>query len=181
MRPIHSVTAHGRTYRVYTDQFEPSKTYLRIDNTPTTQSVGGHGLTGLYFDELADAVPRSAKSILMLGLGCGTVARLLRERGDRSRILGVEPDGVVLDLARRYFGLDGLNVTVVKQTAEEFLNSGCPVMFDAVIVDAYADVYEQVVVGPLLEKARSLIVAGGVLVVNDYTPDAGNVVIVERV
>eukprot|EP00439_Symbiodinium_sp_Y106_P011941 s5354_g1.t2 len=55
-------------------------------------------------------LPRQPRSILILGLGGGTVARALRALCPEASIVGVEMDDEVLDAARRHFGLDDLGV-----------------------------------------------------------------------
>jgi len=176
MHELHRVKANGKTYRIYEDD---AKRYLRIDGTMTTQSVGGEGPTGLYYDDIAGAVPLAAKSVLMLGLGAGTVFRLLRELGHEGRFFGVESDPTMLSLARSFFRLDELRVDIYPTSAEKF-NASCAMTFDVVIVDAYEAALTPVVTGTLLDSARGLVAAGGTLIVNDFREEEGNTVTVER-
>ena len=75
-------------------------------------------------------------SLLILGLGGGSAARLARALAPRARIVGVEIDPRVVALARRWFGLGELGLEVVRADAEGFL-AGCRERFDAVLEDVF--------------------------------------------
>ncbi len=81
---------------------------------------------------------------LLLGLGGGTVVRLLQRRfagGPALEIVGVDDDPRVLAIARQQFGIDRLGITVVQVDAADFLRQ-CRERgdrFDLVIVDLFRD------------------------------------------
>jgi spermidine synthase len=81
----------------------------------------------------AKAPPRS---LLMLGLGGGTTIRQLRHFVPCMRITAVEIDDAMVELGRRYMGLDELNVDVVIGDAYSYIDS-CNKQFDAVVDDVY--------------------------------------------
>jgi spermidine synthase len=57
--------------------------------------------------------------VLVLGLGAGSAARLVRALAPRARIVGGERSAEVLRAARRHFGLDALGVEVVHADARD--------------------------------------------------------------
>ena len=45
-------------------------------------------------------------SILILGLGCGTAAKIFSQKWPKAKIVGVEIDPEVIRVGKKYFGLD---------------------------------------------------------------------------
>jgi spermidine synthase len=74
--------------------------------------------------------------VLILGLGGGNVARLVRRLHSRTEIVGVELDDRVLDLARRWFDIDQLDVEVVRQCAGRFLRAD-ERYYDLIVEDVF--------------------------------------------
>jgi predicted membrane-bound spermidine synthase len=74
---------------------------------------------------------RSAKTVLMLGGGGGSLATMLARRGVEVTVVDIDP--VAEDLARRYFGLDQ-RVRWITQDAGDFLKS-CSDKFEALVID----------------------------------------------
>jgi predicted membrane-bound spermidine synthase len=134
-------------------------------------------LTGYSWDGLSlgcllrfDGPPRS---VLVLGLGGGTVTRQLRALLPDVRIVGVEIDDGVIDLARRWLHLDDSNVEVHVGDAYDFLARGTE-RFDAVIDDLFLTGAEDVVrsripEGDTLALVRSRVAPGGVVIANVIT------------
>lgn len=53
-------------------------------------------------------------SVLILGLGCGNVARLVSEKWSGTKIVGIEIDPVVVEVGKKYFDLDRIeNLEIV--------------------------------------------------------------------
>ena len=101
---------------------------------------------------------RQASSILILGLGCGTAAKVFSQKWPKAKIVGVEIDKEVIRLGKKYFGLgqipnlkiicsDGIKVVARNQKSEVRkskkntgswkLEAGSLDKFDLVIVDLY--------------------------------------------
>jgi spermidine synthase len=96
-------------------------------------------LTGHAWDALTGAAllhPETPASVLMLGLGGGTVLRQLRHFLPDTRLTAVEIDGDMIRLARTYMALDSLQVDVIHKDAFEFLARDTQ-PFDVVIDDLY--------------------------------------------
>jgi len=166
MLPLYTTTAHGRKYRVYQ---EGDRRFLRIGDTHTTQSVGGSGATGFYYDEVAEMVPSSAESVLILGLGCGTMARRICEMRksaghDYPFIVGVDNDRTIIEIGRQYFDLERWVDVWTIEDARTFDPKGQ--RFDAVLLDCYVDATKRVNV-----DRRDLVAMGGVYIENVYDPE----------
>jgi len=113
---------------------------LYVDGTFASCYEPGQVATGSVWDALAagiTALPRRRRgSVLLLGLGGGSAARVARALAPRARIVGVEIDRSVLRLARRWFDLDALGIEVVIDDARAYLER-CRRRFDAVLEDVF--------------------------------------------
>jgi SAM-dependent methyltransferase len=135
-----------------------------------------HVLTGYSWDGLAlGGLLRASgppSSVLILGLGGGTVARQLRTFHPQMRIVGIEIDPGVVDLARRYLHLpDDLEIHIAD--AYDWLARG-DTRFDVVIDDLFLTgatdvVRSRVPEGDTLGLLRRRLAPGGVVVANLIT------------
>ena len=112
-------------------------------------------------------------SVLILGFGGGTVARQLRTFLPSARIVGVEIDAGVIDLARRHMAMDTLGIDVVIADAYRFLEETTE-RFDAIIDDLFLTgpsdvVRSRVPEGDTLRGLVQRLTARGVLVANLIT------------
>jgi len=151
--------ANGRKYEV---KMYGQNKYLRLNDAQACQSVGGTGPTDLYYDEMALAVPPWSDEILILGLGCGTIARRLRELGSKAFIIGLDNDPVMLELGYKHFFLDEFVNMVCLGDARTF-HEKCPFTFDAVLIDCFRDNFQQI----HLPNAHNLVAPGGRLIINN--------------
>jgi spermidine synthase len=134
-----SPAAHRRAGRVQVRDSARGRE-LRIDGTFASYYTPGEIVTGSVWDALAAPVlllpPARRGSILLLGLGGGSVARVVRALAPRARIVGVEIDAEVVRMARRWFDLDALGIEVVRDDAESFLVRNRR-RFDAIFDDIF--------------------------------------------
>jgi SAM-dependent methyltransferase len=147
---------------------------LRVEGTFASLYLPGTPRTGSVWDALAApllALPAGRiRSVLILGLGGGSAARLARALLPRARIVGVEIDPRVVALARRWFGLGELGLEVVREDAERFLARGRG-RFDAVLEDVFVGPGRAVrkpdwLLEGGLERAAARVATGGVLASN---------------
>jgi spermidine synthase len=113
---------------------------------------------------------RQRRSVLVLGLGGGSVARLVREVAPRARIVGVERSAEVIRAARRWFDLDSLDLEVVHEDARRYLGRSRR-HFDVVIEDVFIGSEHTVrkphwLLDTGLAAAARRLRRGGLLVVN---------------
>jgi spermidine synthase len=147
---------------------------LRIDGSFASRWRPGALLTGSVWDALAAPLawlaPQRRRRLLLLGLGGGSAARILRALAPQARIVGVEIDPGVVRLARRHLGLDALGVEVVVGDARAFLEGGRE-RFDLVIEDVFlgpgrAERKPDWLPLPGLARAARRLAPGGLLVSN---------------
>jgi len=130
-------------------------------------------MTGHAWDAITAATllhPGSITSLLMLGLGGGTVLRQLRHFLPEIEITAVEIDGEMIRLAQEYMELDKLNIQVVHADAFDFLAQPSD-SYDIVIDDLYRCGEQDVerpanVDNDLLENHSHHLKEGGSLVMN---------------
>ncbi len=147
---------------------------LRVDGTFASLYRPETPRTGSVWDALAAPIlalpPRRRRSVLILGLGGGSAARLARALAPEARIVGVEIDPEVVALARRWFGLGALGLEVVRADARAFLEHSRE-RFDAVLEDVFVGPGRAVrkpdwVLEGGLARAAARVAPGGLLASN---------------
>ena len=147
---------------------------LRIDGTFASWWAPGSPVTGGVWDALAAPVlmlpPARRRSLLVLGLGGGSVARVLRALAPQARIVGVEREPEVLRVARRRLGLSALGVEVVEADARFYL-ARLRRRFDLIVEDLFVGSGRGVhkpdwLAGAALERLAKRLAPGGLLVSN---------------
>jgi len=153
---------------------------LRVDGTFASWYVPGRAHTGSVWDALVAPLcwlpPSRRRAVLVLGLGAGSAARLVRAIAPRARIVGVERSAGVLRAARRHFDLDAVGVEIVHADAREYLAQS-RARYDVVIEDLFVGTARSVrkpdwVLEAGLAAAVRRLHPGGLLIANsiDETP-----------
>lgn len=152
----------------------PGGLELRVDGTLASSHPEGTGGTGPVWDALALPVlalpPARRRSLLVVGLGGGSVARVLRALAPDARIVGIEIDPRVVAAARAHLGLDALEVEVIVGDARRVLAAERR-RFDLVVEDAFVGPVRAIrkpdgFPEPLLSLARRRLERDGLLVCN---------------
>jgi spermidine synthase len=147
---------------------------LRIDGSYASTWQPGRETTGSVWDGIAAgllALPAERRrSVLLLGLGGGSAARVVRAVAPGARIVGVEIDPEVVRAASRWFGLDALGLEVVTADAARFLQA-TRARFDAVLEDVFTGDARHLCKPPgfplpALDHVRRILRPGGVAVCN---------------
>ncbi len=115
--------------------------YLVLDSENTNYSYGSlqrvlkKGLKYIGYDRI-----RNFQSVLVLGVAGGSVIETLKkEIKFEGQITGVEIDPVVVELAKKYFGLGKYNnVSIVIDDAFEFVLKSKE-KYDLIIIDIFQD------------------------------------------
>lgn len=78
-------------------------------------------------------------NVLILGLGGGSVARLISQYWVTAKITGVDIDPKVVELGEKYLGLDELDIDIQIEDAQKFLirNLKFGKRYDLILVDLY--------------------------------------------
>ena len=121
---------------------------------------------GYWAAMLPDDRPRQA---LILGLGGGTLARLIQARWGALRIVGVDDDDAVLDTARVAGWLPEAGLEVVVRDAFQYVQQ-CEEHFDYVAVDLFRGerMPGRVWGKPFLRRLRALLQSHGRVAINVF-------------
>lgn len=104
-------------------------TYIQVNNL--TQSGG---IVETFWKETLRKIKKEKiTKVLILGLGGGTVVKLIKKYWPNTKITGVEIDRVMVELGTRYLVLGNSGAKIVIKDAYNFDSRG----FDLVIVDVY--------------------------------------------
>jgi predicted membrane-bound spermidine synthase len=142
--------------------------------------AGGGYLTGDYWDEplgLPWATGRRAPPgrVAILGNAAGTIARAYGHFFASTRIDGVELDGKLSALGRRYFDLHAPHLRLITADARPYLE-GTRSRYDLVVVDAYRQPYIPfyLTTREFFSLVRRHLRPGGMVVVNVGHPEGSD-------
>lgn len=109
-------------------------TYIQVGGL--TQSGGV--VNGVWKNTLKQIQKKKASpsNILILGLGGGSVATLSRKFWKESKIVGVDIDPVMVDMGKKYLGLDKLDLQIKIDDAFKYLKTQKD-EYDLIILDMY--------------------------------------------
>lgn len=136
--------------------------------------VNGSRQSGEYVEMLwkeackAFGLPQRPFRILVLGVGGGTVIWLLRSYYPEADIVGVDIDQTMIDIGKRYFGLDTVEkLTFICDDAEMFVAKERS-KFDLVIVDLFigTQVPKLVRKESFLKTLKRILTKNGVVIIN---------------
>ena len=169
--------------------------YLQVQDTETSTSLSTNvmigvqsvrmkqdDLTGMYYDYalaadvMAGFAGKEKPSLLVLGMGTGTFAQQTLRYFPQTQVTGVEIDGKITELARRYFEFPE-EIPVVTYDGRAFLNADKNT-YDVIMVDAYQDITIPFQMSSLefFTLVKEHLKEDGVMVVNlnMHTDDAAN-------
>ncbi len=142
--------------------------------------VNGSRQSGEYIEKLwkeafkAFGLPQShlqgdPLQILVLGVGGGTVIQMLNAYYPNASIIAVDIDQTMIDIGKKYFGLDRLpNISFVCQDAEQFVQKKTKRPYDLVIVDLFIGTHVPEVVRDenFLKNIKTMLMPRGSVVIN---------------
>jgi spermidine synthase len=139
----------------------------------------GSYLTGRYWDGLIvmpfATLDRPPERVAILGNAAGTAARMYGHYFPDTRVDGVEIDGELTEIGRRYFDLSGPNLHTYTDDARPWLRQSSGV-YDVIVVDAYRQPYIPFYLATreFFELVRDRLAPGGVVVVNVGHPEGND-------
>lgn len=106
-------------------------TYIKVGGL--TQSGGI--LTKVWQETLKQILTKKPhiKNCLILGLGGGSAAKLVAQYWVGAKITGVDIDEKMVNLGKKYLGLDKIDINIKIEDAYTFVNS----KYDLILVDLY--------------------------------------------
>lgn len=147
---------------------------LRIDGTFASWYKPGTTTTGSVWDALVAPIlllpPSHRRSVLILGLGGGSAARIVRALAPGALIVGIERDPEVVKAAKEWFDVDQLGIEIIVSDAQSYLRRARR-QFDLVLEDIFIGKGRSVrkpdwLPNPGLELAALRVAHGGLLVSN---------------
>lgn len=108
------------------------------------------------------------RNLLILGLGPGNVVQIVNRILPDCKITGVEIDGEVIRLGKKYFGLGTYaNLEIAEADAVEFV-AGCTERFDLICIDLFVEdaVPHGAEQEEFIRNCRRLLSPGGLLLFN---------------
>ena len=114
------------------------------------------------------------KSILIIGLGGGTMSNTLQQLYPQSSITNVEIDPAVIKVARQYFGFfENQHVSSVVQDGRIFIKRAAikNQQYDWIILDAFNGDYipEHLLTQEFLQETKNLLSPNGILSANTFS------------
>lgn len=111
---------------------------------------------------------QNINTCLILGLGGGTVAKLVRKNWPKVKITGVDIDPIMTNLGSRYLDLDSQKVDIKIMDAFDYLNRNKNKKYDLIIADLYnGDKFpEKFATKHYIQLAGSLLSEEGMIVFN---------------
>jgi len=115
---------------------------------------------------------------LILGLGAGSVVKLISQKNPGAKITGIEIDPLVVDLGRKYFGLENIKnlkiqigdaISVIGHNSLTINHKPSAINhFDLILVDLYVgDRFPRQAESPsFLNKIKKLLTTDGVVIFN---------------
>jgi len=112
------------------------------------------------------------RRVAILGNAAGTTARAYEHFFPRARVDGVEIDGELSEIGRRYFDMDNPRLHLYHEDARPFLRR-IDAQYDVISVDAYRQPYIPFYLATkeFFEQVRDRLTPGGVLIVNAGHPE----------
>jgi spermidine synthase len=140
-------------------------TYLQVDNL--TQSGGVVYEIWKKTIKKIERQKSEIKNCLILGLGGGSVAKLVREYWPKAKITGVDIDPMIVELGTRHLGLDKKKVKIVIGDASDFVQKTKD-KYDLILIDTYLgyDYPSQFESGSFLRQVLDLLNRNGLAVFN---------------
>jgi len=142
---------------------------LVADNYTQSRSLNKDGLTGSYWDGfINEAIKLNIDSrVLILGLGGGTIAKMITNKFGRVYIDGVEIDSLMVELGKNFLDFSEKNVKIIKEDAKKFVKDA-RFKYDLVCVDLFShgNVAQGTETKSFFEDVKRLVNKDGVVVIN---------------
>jgi spermidine synthase len=118
------------------------------------------------------ALDRPPERVAILGNAAGTTSRAYEELFPATRVDGVEIDGELSEIGRRYFDMNNPNLHLYHEDARPFLRR-IDADYDVISVDAYRQPYIPFYLATeeFFELCRDRLADGGVVIVNAGHPE----------
>lgn len=118
----------------------------------------------------AKSLKLKAKNILILGLGGGTVAKLVSKKWPKAKIVGVEIDPAMIKFGKKYFDLGKIvKLKIINTDAISWVKKNATKQkFDLVLIDLYKgeEMPKKIAEKKFLESLKKTVRKNGVIIFN---------------
>ncbi|MES2811227.1 MAG: fused MFS/spermidine synthase [Bacteroidota bacterium] len=114
---------------------------LVLDSKNTNFSFGSlERVMRIGLNSIGKESIKNYQSVLVLGVGGGSVIKLLQDEFQYcEKIIGVELDPKIIEIANQYFGLNRRkNIEIIIEDASEFVKN-TKVTYDLIVIDIFQD------------------------------------------
>ena len=144
-------------------------TYIQVEGL--TQSGGVvYEVWKSTLKKLKNSKILKLKNGLVLGLGGGSAAKLVRKYWPQAKITGVDIDPVMVEMGKKYMGLEEQGIEIVIMDAEKFLSNNelRGTKYDLILVDLYVgyEVPEKFLSENYIQLVRTVLASGGIAIFN---------------
>ena len=140
-------------------------TYIQVEGLTQSGSV----VTDVWNTTLKKVKKQKSEinNCLILGLGGGSAAGLVRKYWQTSNIVGVDIDSVFVEFGRKYMKLDEVDVEIYIQDASEFIKEDGK-KYNLILIDMYVgyEVPEGFTKPAFLKQIKKMLNKDGILVFN---------------
>jgi spermidine synthase len=146
------------------------KRRLVIGGFTQSQTLRPDGYTGqLYWDRMVpeDISLQRDSRVLILGLGAGSIAKIITSHFGPVTIDGIEIDSEIIELARKYFSLNEPNINIIVADARKFVKDA-RFKYDLICVDLFMSdkVPEGVETNEFFNSVKNLLKEEGKVMIN---------------
>jgi len=143
---------------------------LIIDGFTQSRTLNSNGRTDQhYWDKMipADLQLGLDSRVLLLGLGAGTIAKIITKKFGPVAIDGVEIDPLVIELAKKYFDLRESNINIQVTDAKDFVKN-LRYKYDLICMDVFkgGGIPKEIETKGFFERVKALLKEDGVLTIN---------------
>lgn len=165
------VKKRGTQIELYTGENK----YLQTRVNPSIDPYGIHWDWYLLAPWMKGDFSNSIDSLLILGLGGGAQVKSYNYVYSVNQITAVEIDPLIIDLGKRFFGLNDANLTTINEDAFLFFDT-TQARYDVIIIDSFKeDMFENNCQSPTyFNKINEHLAPDGVLLINKLVIDESN-------
>jgi spermidine synthase len=113
---------------------------------------------------------KNVNNALILGLGGGSAATLVKKYWKEASITGVDIDPVFVEMGKKYLGLDDIDVEVIIKDASEYIGNVKKeeLTYDLILVDMYVgyEVPRQFTTVKFIKDIKGLLTDDGIAIFN---------------
>jgi spermidine synthase len=182
---LKAQTSDGRVIHERETEYQYARVVERDDGTRALELNEGQAQHSIYDPDTVlthdvwdghlvlpfAGLERPPRRVAILGNAAGTTSRAYEEFFPRTRVDGVEIDGELSEIGRRYFDMSNPRLHLYHEDARPFLRR-IDARYDVISVDAYRQPYIPfyLTTEEFFELARDRLTPGGVLIVNAGHP-----------